>query len=520
MQLEQFPKYLDWIDGLEPEARGPSAKRTRVVAVTSGKAGVGKSSIAVHLGLTLARRGRQVCILDADTGPANVSTLLGLLPSAGLEHVLAGECPIENIMLNAAYGLKVIPGANCVSEFAGLDPARQQRLLNDLRRVEDGLDYVLLDTLAGVSETTLDFLRAADRVLLVITPEPSSLSDAFALLKLALSRHPVICHVVVNMTASSNEARAVFQRFQGVVAKYLGADTDYLGFIQRDESIRATASLQHSVSLLPDTDPSSRLFQRLADALEEQFSQKWAGAGLGLSWLRRFMEPAGIGAAPTEQPRSGIDYRRSSDRPLGSESTKVEQGELPDRLTALRAKCWDMMEEMEDARLLAQWLEGLHARYWDRFGRPAVDLKRLLDRLDSDPLAHADILARLRDRFQGGLPETVPLSEPCTEPEASRRSKEVEDVGTGCVEGADYGAQTTFREASKSHFLDEPRDDFTVATSDLNRPAAHVLAEQRTGRKHPHAYDQERFGAQRELIECLRQTDLQGGTLLELIRPP
>jgi flagellar biosynthesis protein FlhG len=119
----------------------------------------------------------------------------------------------------------VIPGASGISECVNLDPTRQRRLVNELARIEKDFDYLLLDTAAGISETTLDFLSAAHQVLLVITPEPTSLTDAFSLLKLALRRHPVECQVVVNMAGNFNEARSVFQRFEGAILKYLDVRT-------------------------------------------------------------------------------------------------------------------------------------------------------------------------------------------------------------------------------------------------------------------------------------------------------
>lgn len=527
MQADQFPRHLNGIAGVEPLAPVAAKRRPRIVAVTSGKGGVGKSSIAVNLGLTLARYGRRVCILDADTGLANVNILLGLRPGRSLEHVLAGECPIEDVMLEAAHGLKVVPGANGISECVNLDPARQQRLVTELSRIEGDFDYLLLDTAAGVSETTLDFLSAAHQVLLVITPEPTSLTDAFSLLKLALRRHPVLCEVVVNMAANFNEARSVFQRFHGAVAKYLDTDVNFLGFIQRDESMRTAVSLQHPVSLFPETDPSSRPFQRLADALEEKAPQERGDQSFSRFWFRRFLEPAGIPATPhPERPPTRVDDLPASDRPLPPESPKAEPVPPPDRLAALRAECWQVLEEMEDARLLAQWLEGLHARYWDRFGRPAVDPQRLVDRLQSNPVAHAEMLARLRERFEPGQPETTPEPKPNTEVSAETVRGAAADSG---VEGgmgagiasageAESAAEAAGRERATSAVRSEPRPDFGFAASEFGRPRARAVAVQPVERERPHAYDPERFGTQRELIERMRQIGPEDGTLLDLIR--
>jgi flagellar biosynthesis protein FlhG len=511
MQADQFPRYLTGIPATEPRKPSPARARPRIVAVTSGKGGVGKSSIAVNLGLTLARYGRRVCILDADTGLANVNILLGLRPGRSLEHVLAGECPIENVMLEAAHGLVVIPGANGISECVNLDPARQQRLVTELSRIEGNFDYLLLDTAAGISETTLDFLSAAHQVLLVITPEPTSLTDAFSLLKLALRRHPVACEVVVNMAANFNEARSVFQRFHGAVVKYLDTDVSFLGFIQRDESMRTAVSLQHPVSLFPETDPSSRPFQRLADALEEKVPPTVDGRSFSRFWFRRFLEPAGFPAALPEQPAVNADAPPPSGRSLPSENEKAEAVAPPDRLAALRAECWQVLEEMEDARLLAQWLEGLHARYWDRFGRPAVDPQRLLDRLESDPHAHEEVLGQLRNRFRDEPPDVAPA------PEAGCSAERAEDAGAVTEGVAESPAGIAIEKEAPASVGAEQRPDFGLAAHETGVPQVPVPATRGVGFGRAHAYDPRRFGAQRELAERLRRMGPEEGTLLDLI---
>jgi flagellar biosynthesis protein FlhG len=495
--------------------RSPVQGRPRLVAVTSGKGGVGKSSIVVNLGLTLARFGRRVCILDADTGLANVNILLGLRPGRSLEHVLAGECSIEDIMLEAEYGLAVIPGANGISDCVNLDPARQQRLVSELSRIEGDFDYLLLDTAAGISETTLDFLSAAHQVLLVITPEPTSLTDAFSLLKLALRRHPVTCEVVVNMAASFNEARSVFQRFDGAVAKYLGADVNFLGFIQRDESMRTAVSLQHPVALFPETDPSSRPFQRLAHALEEKPAREDDEHSFSRFWLRCFRKAAGFTAALPAQPADEADDEPpSSDTELAPDTAKTEPIPPPDRLAVLRAECWQVIDEVEDPRLLAQWLEGVHARYWDRFGQPALDLNRLMDRLESGGDAHAEAFARLRGRFVPEPPDAT--SAPDVGPSAGKDPKDAGDTNPRADDVAPSLIETVAE--APSPVSSEPRPDFGAAASATALPRATARGAGRDAPVRPHAYDPERFGAQQELARRLRQMGSDDGTLLDLVR--
>ncbi|MCK8517203.1 MinD/ParA family protein [Methylonatrum kenyense] len=261
----------------------------QVITVTSGKGGVGKSSLAVNLGITLARQGRRVCIFDADAGLANVNILLGLPPERGLDRVLAGECPIEDVLQDGPHGLRVVPGASGISDCVALDAVHQRRLVSELARIEQDFDYLLLDTAAGVSETTLDFVSAGHRILLVITPEPTSLTDAFSLLKLSLRRQVVRCDVVVNMVRDGQEARQIYQRFDAAVRRYLNAEMRMLGFVQRDESLRSAVALQRPVALFADGDPSRRPFERLADGLEQTPAGVERTQSFSRFWFRRFM---------------------------------------------------------------------------------------------------------------------------------------------------------------------------------------------------------------------------------------
>lgn len=257
------------------------------IAIASGKGGVGKSSLSVNIGLALARRGRRVCILDADTGLANVNILLGLAPRYGLEHVLLSDRNLDDVLLTTSHGLCLVPGASGVPACARLDDAQQRRLAQALSAIEARFDYLLVDTAAGIAPDTLDFIRASSHTLLVITPEPTSLTDAFSLVKLLKGRgHSGRFHVVVNLCAGARQAREVYYRFAGAVDKYIGVTVSYLGCLPRDESLRAAVAMQSPVALLSGQDPSSRRFFQLAESLEKvvartpvdrRFSAYWAG---------------------------------------------------------------------------------------------------------------------------------------------------------------------------------------------------------------------------------------------------
>lgn len=272
------------------ESETPAGTASRVacsIAVASGKGGVGKSSLTVNLGIALSRVGRRVCIFDADTGLANVNILLGLQPHFGLEHILYAGRAAEEVMLDAPYGLRVIPGASGIAECVHLEPRQQQHLARELAEVERSFDYLLVDTAAGIAANTLDFICAAGHTLLVITPEPTSLTDAFSLVKMlrrkGKTRH---FHVVINMCNSARQAREVFYRFAGAVEKYIGIKVNYLGHIQQDESLRAAVAMQSPVALMADNDPSSKRFFHLAESLEEAISAVPAVPSFAAYWQR------------------------------------------------------------------------------------------------------------------------------------------------------------------------------------------------------------------------------------------
>lgn len=271
-----------------------------VIAITSGKGGVGKSSISVNLGIALSRMGRKVCLFDADTGLANINILLGLTPTLSLEHVLFGNKSINDVMLEGPHGLKIIPGANGIVECVKLQPRQQMQLARQLADVEGEYDYLLVDTAAGIGDDTMDFVRAAQQTILVVTTEPTSLTDAFSMVKLLRRRGKKShFHVVVNMCSGTKQAREVFHRFAGAVEKYIGVKLNYLGFILQDESLRAAVTMQSPVTLFPETDPSCKNFFRLGHALEDTLAKLTPKASFSAYWQRQYRQqnPARVPAA-------------------------------------------------------------------------------------------------------------------------------------------------------------------------------------------------------------------------------
>lgn len=267
-------------------ANTPNAQAiARTIAISSGKGGVGKSTVTVNLAIALARQGKKVCIFDADTGLANINIMLALQPKYTIEHLLHEGKNISEIMLETVHGIQIIPGASGISEFANLTPAQQAKLIKALSSLESTFDYILIDTAAGISENVLNFIHSSQQAIIIVTPEPTSLTDAFSLLKVLKRQQNPHQHqpiqVVTNMCRSAEQARSVFLRLSKASKKYLDTEIEFLSFIPDNDSMRAAVSLQHPVALHSNADPASRSFIHLANSLERHWVHRQEPVGLG-----------------------------------------------------------------------------------------------------------------------------------------------------------------------------------------------------------------------------------------------
>lgn len=239
---------------VSPTTRPPIA--TRIISVASGKGGVGKSNIAVNLSVAMSQLGLRVVLLDADLGTANADVLCGLLPTARLDHVVtplpihdAGRRTLADIAITAPGGFRLIPGSAGVAHMADLPPAHQQRLIADLVQIEQDCDLLVIDSSAGVGRGVLDFVAIADEAVIVTTPEPTSLADAYALLKClhltaAEAQRPLPrIGLVVNQVMDEREASEVYARFSSVARRFLGISVKMIGAVAQDlrvaEAVRA-----------------------------------------------------------------------------------------------------------------------------------------------------------------------------------------------------------------------------------------------------------------------------------------
>lgn len=262
----------------------PPTRLVHAIAVTSGKGGVGKTNIAVNLGVALARLGRRVCLLDADLGLANADVLCGLTPRLTLEHVVSGRCRLAESMLLAPGGFRLIPGACGVAGLADLAGHDRQALLEQFAALEAVADHLIIDTAAGLNANVLAFAAAARRVMVVTTPEPTAMTDGYGLIKaLARRSSDVSIELVVNMVSNAAEAESVFDRMNRVSRTFLNRTLEFAGAVPMDEAVRE--AVRHRVPFTlyapgcPATANLRRLSRRLAGVSDADAASRLDGGG-------------------------------------------------------------------------------------------------------------------------------------------------------------------------------------------------------------------------------------------------
>ena len=219
-------------------------RRARIIAVSSGKGGVGKTTMAVNLAVQLTRMKRKVVLLDADLGTANADVICNVAPSNNLAHVVAGRKTIEQAIVQAPGGFELVPGASGLAQIANLSEFERIRLLQQIKKLEDTRDIILIDTGAGVSPNVLSFIAAADELLLVTTPEPTAITDAYAVLK-TLSRQVDMgsgkgpeLRLLVNMARDEAEGKLIYDRISAVCKKFLNLAPRYAGHVIADPRVQ------------------------------------------------------------------------------------------------------------------------------------------------------------------------------------------------------------------------------------------------------------------------------------------
>ncbi len=242
----------------------------KVIAVASGKGGVGKSNVSCNLSYQLALKNRRVLLMDADLGLANIDVLLGLRAIRNLADVIAGQCALEDILLTGPAGIQIIPAASGLKQMAEMGAAEHAAIIQGISGLNNKFDYLVVDTAAGIADSVVSFCQASQHVLIVISDEPTSMADAYGLIKV-LNREANVTRfkVVCNMVNNDVQARAVFARLNGVAQRFLEVTLEYAGAIPRDEFLQKAVARQQIVSKLYPSSESSLAFKRLATTVDQ-----------------------------------------------------------------------------------------------------------------------------------------------------------------------------------------------------------------------------------------------------------
>ena len=265
----------------------------RVISVTSGKGGVGKSNVVSNLAIALSAQGKKVLLIDADLGLGNLDVLLGLSPTYNLNHVMSGEKTVMEILIDGPAGIKIIPAGTGVQELTSLGQHEKLKLLDELDMLEEQFDILIIDTEAGISENVTYFTVAAQEIFVVVTPEPTSITDAYALIKLLATRYSEHhFKVLVNMAKDSEEALEVFRKLANVAGRFLDISLDYLGCVVKDEKVVEAVKRQKAVTeLFPDSEASA-CFNTLARRVIENKRQGGVKGNIQF-FFRRMMNSQG-----------------------------------------------------------------------------------------------------------------------------------------------------------------------------------------------------------------------------------
>ncbi len=242
-------------------------KPVRVLAVSSGKGGVGKSNVVINLAVAFDRMGLRTLIMDADLGLANIDILLGLTPRYNMSHVLSGQKRLDEVLVDGPGRVKIMPASSGVQELTRLTDEQKLLFLELLDELETDIDVLLIDTGAGISDTVLYFNLAAHERIIVVTPEPTSLTDAYALIKVLYSKHGErTFRILVNSAANEAMGKSIFAKLSKVADHFLdGLSLDYLGTIPHDTSVTRSVMQQRPLLEAFPEAPASKAFTNIAE---------------------------------------------------------------------------------------------------------------------------------------------------------------------------------------------------------------------------------------------------------------
>ena len=244
--------------------RTAGKKVARTITVTSGKGGVGKTSVVANLAVCLAQAGQKVIILDADLGLANIDVVFGIRPQHNLMDVINGDMDLDEIMVTGPSGIQIIAGGSGIAELAQLKSDKAKKLFNQLKFLEDKTDFLLIDTGAGISDGVISFCLAADQIIVITNPEPTSLADAYGIIKIINNKNPdSFVSILVNRVYDEKEAESVHNKLSKVAKDFLGFDLHYIGSLPQDKQMHIAVRQQIPLLLFSPMSPAAKGIRKI-----------------------------------------------------------------------------------------------------------------------------------------------------------------------------------------------------------------------------------------------------------------
>jgi flagellar biosynthesis protein FlhG len=279
------------LESRKPRKAGEKISRT--ITVTSGKGGVGKTSLVANMAICLSQAGQKVIILDADLGLANIDVVFGIRPKHNLMDVVDGDMNIDEVMIQGPNGIQIIAGGSGVTELAHLETARAHKLFDQLKFLEDKADYLLIDTGAGISESVISFCQAADQIVVVTTTEPTALADAYGIIKIISHKRPDShVSVLVNRVDNEQEGIEVHKRLARVAREFLDIELHNLGSLPQDRQMHIAVRQQTPLMLFSPMSPAATGIRKIVSTSFHEIPENCPNEGIEgfLTRLRKFFK--------------------------------------------------------------------------------------------------------------------------------------------------------------------------------------------------------------------------------------
>jgi flagellar biosynthesis protein FlhG len=260
---------------------------TRIITVASGKGGVGKTNISTNLALAYARLGRKVILMDADLGLANVNVVLGIIPKYNLYHLIRKQKTMREIIMDTNYGIQIVAGASGFAKIANLSEEERQNFINELAELSSA-DVIIIDTSAGVSNNVLSFVAAADEAIIVTTPEPTAITDAYGIIKIIateIDNLGLSLKLIVNRVKSVTEGKKVAERVINIAGQFLNLKVDYLGYVYDDPVVHESVLRQKPFLVNEPKSKASSCLHHIVSRLEKIEYKEGSGLGQFLKKL-------------------------------------------------------------------------------------------------------------------------------------------------------------------------------------------------------------------------------------------